>query len=84
MTLAAGVISAVGGMGVNERKTIIEVCKNGEDYLQSLEYIFDDNPHYQLIRVQLPFLEFIDDGFRIIQGKGTITGIKTSAGWLLP
>ncbi len=36
----------------------------------------DDNPNYELIEVQLPFLEFIDEGFRIVQGRGIVKAVK--------
>ncbi len=82
VTLAAGVISAMGNIG-NDRALVIEVCRNGEDYLQQLEYFFDDNPQYDLIRVDLPFLKFVDEGFRIVQGNGMVTAVHTDGGWIL-
>ncbi|CAM3299339.1 hypothetical protein FITA111629_15235 [Filibacter tadaridae] len=81
VTLAAGVISAISGAG-NERATIIAVCKNGEDYLQELLYFLDDHPQYDSIRADLPFLEFIDEKFRIVHGKGVLTAVHAKNGWI--
>ncbi|MFT9487403.1 MAG: hypothetical protein ACH0QD_08565 [Tepidibacillus sp.] len=82
VTLAAGVISAMGNIG-SDRDLVIQVCRNGEDYLQGLIYYMDDHPEYDLLKVDLPFLEFIDEGFRIVQGNGAITAIHTGSGWIL-
>ncbi len=81
VTLAAGIISAMGNIG-NERDIVIKVCKNGEDFLQGLLYYMDDHPNYDLIRVDLPFLEFVDEGFRIVQGNGQITAIHRDGVWI--
>ncbi len=82
VTLAAGIISAMGDIG-NERNAVIQVCKNGEDFLQELMYFMDDHPNYDLIRVDLPFLEFVNEGFRIVQGEGQITAVHMGNGWIV-
>lgn len=83
VTLAAGVIAGITG-AANERATIIKVCQNGEDYLQQLIYYMDDHKQYDQIKVDVPFLEFIDEKFRIVSGSGILTGVHTKNGWILP
>ncbi|MBU5675907.1 hypothetical protein KQI88_05725 [Alkaliphilus sp. MSJ-5] len=81
VTLAAAAISAITS-SPSERDVIINVCRNGEDYLEQLWNIMDDNPNYELIEVQLPFLEFIDEGFRIVQGRGIVKAVKVGGYWI--
>lgn len=81
VTLAAGVIAAISS-SPSERDTIISVCSNGEDYLEILWNMMDDHPEYDLVKVELPFLEFVDEGFRIVSGFGRIEAIHVGNGWI--
>ena len=81
VTLATAAISAITS-SPSERDVIINVCRNGEDYLEQLWNIMDDNPNYELIEVQLPFLEFIDEEFRIVQGRGIVKSVKVGGYWI--
>lgn len=74
VTLGAAVISAITS-SQSDRDTIISVCEDGEDYLEKLFNEMDDNPDYKALVVELPFLEFIDEGFRIVHGSGIIKKI---------
>jgi len=69
ITLAAAVIASLASMD-EVRDVIIELCETGELYLNDLEYYFDDNPDCKAVEVRLPFLEFVDEGYRIIQENG--------------
>lgn len=80
-TLGAAVISSLVDIG-SERDSIISVCRTGEDYLESLEYFMDDHPEYDQVKVQLPFIEFVNDEYRIICDNGKITSVHTGDGWL--
>lgn len=80
-TLAAAVISAITP-GPSDRDIIITVCRHGEDYLEGLWNIMDDNPNYELLKVELPFLEFIDEGFRIVSGAGRVVAVKDNGIWI--
>ena len=84
VTLAASIIAAVTS-SPSDREIIIQMCRNGEDYLQQLYYMMDDHPEYQLVKVALPFLEFNSpryETFRIVSGRGQILGIKVEGGWI--
>ncbi|SHK61471.1 hypothetical protein [Paramaledivibacter caminithermalis] len=83
VTLAAGVISAVGGMLPSEIDTLTTVSIMGEDFLDEVYDFLYDNPEYDLVEVKLPFLEFIDEGFRIVQGEGIVTKVHAGSGWIL-
>lgn len=76
VTLAAAIISSLSSID-DVRKVIIQLCKNGELYLVDLVDMFDDNPNYKAVKVRLPLLEFVDEGYRIIQGNGSIDEIIT-------
>jgi hypothetical protein len=82
VTLAAGVISVVAS-GPSDLDTIIKVCRNGEDYLQEVYDFMYDNPEYDRVEVDLPFLEFVDEEFRIVQGNGQVTRIHSGSGWIV-
>lgn len=80
-TLAASVIAAVTS-SPSEREIIINLCRDGEDFLGSIEYLMEDHPEYKLAKVKLAFLEFVDEEFRIVTG-GALIGIKTDNGWIV-
>ncbi len=83
VTLAAGVTSAAAGMLPNEIDDVAAVSITGEDYLDELYDFMYDNPSYDLIEVKLPFLEFVDEDFRIIQGRGHVTRVRIKGtGWI--
>ncbi|RKD31183.1 hypothetical protein [Thermohalobacter berrensis] len=83
VTLAAGVISAVGSMIPSDIDTFISVSLNGEDFLDEVYNFLYDNLDYDLVEVKLPFLEFVDEGFRIVQGRGVVTKVHAGNGWIL-
>ncbi|MBB6218872.1 hypothetical protein HNQ80_005047 [Anaerosolibacter carboniphilus] len=83
VTLAAGVISVVAGMTPSEKSVITTVSLVGEDYLDEVYDFMYDNPQYDLVEVKLPFLEFVDEGFRIVQGNGLVTRIHSGSGWII-
>lgn len=82
VTLAAGVIAGISSIP-SERDTIISMCRRGEDYLQSLIYLMDDNPQYDFVKVELPFLQFVDEEFRIISGYGRLIAVHVGSGWVI-
>lgn len=81
VTLAAGVISVATSSSMSDREMIIDVCQNGEDYLYTVYRYMKNHPEYNLIKIELPFLEFIDDDFRIVHGEGYITAVHDDGGW---
>jgi hypothetical protein len=82
-TLAAAVIASMGNVILEEKNMIINSSIVGEDYLQELEYFFDAHPEVDQIKVDLSFLEFVDEGYRIVQAKGAITAIHVKSGWII-
>lgn len=81
VTLGAGVISAATAASTSEREMIIDVCQNGSDYLYTVYRYMKNNPQYDLVKVELPFLEFVDEDFRIVHGDGYITAVHSDGGW---
>lgn len=80
-TLAAAVIAGITS-SPSDRETLKITSRHGEDYMRELIYTMDDHPNYELIEVELPFLEFIDEGFRIVSGAGRVTAVKDSGNWI--
>lgn len=74
VSLGAAIIASLSSID-DVRKTIIQLCKNGELYFVDLVDMFDKNPDYKSVKVRLPLLEFIDEGYRIVQGNGSIDKI---------
>lgn len=83
VTLAAGVVSVVAGMTPSEIDTITAVSIVGEDFLDEVFDVMYDNPEYDCVEVKLPFLEFVDEGFRIVQGEGQVIRIHCGTGWIM-
>lgn len=56
----------------------------GNNFLQTLENFFEDNPQYDLIEANVPFKEFPDQGWRCVTGTGVITRVHSSSGgWII-
>lgn len=85
VTLAAGVISLALGSSQSEVNVLISLSIAGEDYLDEVYDFMYDNPDYDLIEVTLPFLEFVEEGFRIVTGIGIVTKVHSSSGhgWII-
>lgn len=81
-TLGSAVISLITSVSGGEKDAIISACRAGEDYLQELEIMMREHPEWQAVKVRLPFMEFLDYGYRMVSGRGAIEAIKVNGGWL--
>jgi len=80
LTLSAAVIASVLNFP-SELATIKILCQYGENYLQALLYQFDEHPSWEYIEVELPFLEFINEKYRICQGHGILKATRIGGHW---
>lgn len=75
------------GLGLIEsEKTILtRLMNNGQNYILYTADFMVDNPKYDLIELELPFIEYIISGkkIRFIQGNGRITRMHSGSGWIL-
>lgn len=48
--------------------------------LNKIRRFMRDNPRYEKVEIEVPFMDF--DDFRLIYGKGVVTRVKTRNGWI--
>ncbi len=82
--VAAGVISLASGMTSSEKDILKNLVYSGYWHLGYMDDFMVDHPNYDLIEMELPFLEYTVDKepIRFIQGKGMITRVHTKNGWI--
>lgn len=81
----AGVTGIVSGMSYSQKNVLQTTVYNGYWQLGYMDDFMVDNPQYSLIEIELPFLEYNVNGSRVrfVSGKGLITRVRTSGGWIL-
>lgn len=82
-SLSASVISLVSGMFSSEKEQLKSLVYEGYWQLGYLEDFLVDNPQYDQIEVNLPFIEYPDQGVRFISGKGVVTRVHSGTGWII-
>ncbi|WP_391572307.1 hypothetical protein [Cohnella sp.] len=84
-SLAAGVFSILGGMMAVEKDILKTMVHEGYWQLGYLEDFLDDNPSYDRLEVNLPFIEYETQGVRFITGKGVVTRVhpRNGGGWII-
>ncbi len=78
--LFAGVISA---MSNSEKSTLETVMLHGEDGLEDIVDLFDANPTWQKVEILTPMLEFVNEGFRVVQGAPEILRVQINNSWVV-
>lgn len=82
-SLALAIFSLVGTLVPNEKSALQSMVNTGYWELGYLEDFLVDHPQYDLIEVNLPFIEYETAGVRFITGRGAVTRVHTSGGWIL-
>jgi len=83
VTLAAGVISIVTGMIPSEKAVLQSMVYSGYWNLGYIEDFLVDNPGYDLVEVNLPFIDYTTVGCRFITGSGVVTRVHSGSGWIV-
>ncbi|OLP63623.1 hypothetical protein BACPU_29850 [Bacillus pumilus] len=84
----AGVVAGVSGLlatlAPSARGTLKELVYNGYWQMGYLEDFLTKNKRYDLIDVQLPFIEYKVKGKRIrfVTGKGVVKRVHSKTGWI--
>lgn len=87
--VATGTIGLIGSLSVDSKQALKNMVNDGNNYLRRLIDICDDNPKYQLLEVELPFVEYstydtrTDYTIRYIIGQGAVKRVKVNGGWIL-
>ncbi|WP_106768755.1 hypothetical protein [Paenibacillus faecalis] len=85
-SVAAGVVSLSAGLVGNERAILDKMVKNGNWYLDDVIALFERNPHYKMVEIEFPFIEYKRHGkllAQFITGQGRLIRINTGSGWLI-
>lgn len=78
--LVLGIVGLVLGMIPDEKEDLNRLIFNGSRGLRDVKRTMGEA---ELVRVKLPFVEFVNEGFRMIQGKGAIEGYYKDGQWIL-
>lgn len=81
--LSIAVVGIVSGMVPSEKSILKEIVYDGYWNLGYIEDFLVDNPDYDMLEVNLPFIEYEDAGVRFITGRGAVTRVHTHGGWIL-
>jgi len=84
VALATAVIGLLLNMSVNEKQMLTNLFIDGMSFCEDLFYFMDENPEYDLVRVELPFVEYKFDGepVRFVCGEGVVKRVHTEDGWI--
>ncbi|MBN8203902.1 hypothetical protein [Bacillus sp. NTK034] len=82
--IVAGVTGLVVGLAPSAKNTLKNLVYNGYWEMGYLERFMEDNPKYDLMEVELPFIEYTVDGKRIrfVTGRGVIKRVHSGSGWI--
>lgn len=58
------------------------MCDAGTKYLYSVLLAMDDHPEYLLVELELPFVEFVEEEYRICGGNGITTRVNVNGKWI--
>lgn len=82
--LAASVLGLVASLTPSEKDVLQSMVYSGYWNLGYLEDFLVDNPGYDLIEINFPFIEYETAGVRFITGKGVVTRVHSaSGGWVI-
>jgi hypothetical protein len=83
-SLAAAIASLVTSFNSSAKATLERLVKDGYWELGYLQDFLEDRPQYDLIDVELPFIEYNVDGERVrfITGRGVVKRVHSKSGWI--
>lgn len=67
----------------SEKDVLQSMVYSGYWNLGYIEDFLVDNPGYDLVEVNLPFIEYVTEGVRFITGKGVVTRVHLGSGWIV-
>ena len=72
----------------SEKDILQSMDYRGRDWLREMYDFMYDNPKYDLIEIEYPYLKYIDvnsDGEDItfVTGRGLLKRVHTSGGWMM-
>ena len=82
LAVSAAVVGLFSALSSSEKELITDVLIAGEDYLEDLYVeMTEGQPTYDLVEVQLPILEFVEENIRTVQGIGSIIRVMVDGHW---
>lgn len=80
LAVAGAIVSVVSAIDISEKSLIKTVITNGEE---SLRDINDDmlDGGWTHVEMHIPWLEFVDEGIRVVQGNCYVTKYKQNGTW---
>lgn len=84
--LAIGIVSLSTGLIPSEKDILKSMVYEGVYQFNSVIRLFENNPGYKMIEIELPYIEYKQSGSLIAQfitGKGRPIRINTGSGWII-
>ncbi|MFD1738726.1 hypothetical protein ACFSCX_19605 [Bacillus salitolerans] len=86
--VALSAVSLGLSMVPSEKDILESLDYRGRDWLREMYDFMYDNPQYDLIEIEYPFLEYLDvnsDGedIKFVTGIGLLKRVHTSGGWIM-
>lgn len=66
----------------SEKESLFRCLSNGRDFLDETKSFMNTHPEFDQVRMMTPFLQYVDEGVRVVSGFGEITAAHTNSGWV--
>lgn len=82
--IVAGITSLVASLGVSAKDALKDMVYTGYFSMEDLTDFFEENPEYDMIKVEFPFIEYYVGGktIRFVSGEGLVKKAHNEDGWI--
>ncbi|AZK45312.1 hypothetical protein [Paenibacillus lentus] len=84
--IATGLTTLLFSASPNEKEVLKDMVQTGLREFNKIIKLFEDNPSYKMVEVELPFIEYKQHGELLAQfftGAGNVIRINTGKGWIV-
>lgn len=85
-TIVGGLTTLIFSVTPNEKEILKDMVQTGLQEFNKINKLFEDNPSYKMVEVELPFIEYKQHGELLAQfftGAGNVIRINTGNGWIV-
>lgn len=85
-TIVGGLTTLIFSVTPNEKEILKDMVQTGLQEFNKIIKLFEDNPSYKMVEVELPFIEYKQHGELLAQfftGAGNVIRINTGNGWIV-
>lgn len=82
VAVAGAITALLSALGTSEKGIVEDVLHDGEDGLTKLRWKCEKNPSWEMVEINAPILEFVDEGVKCIQGEPDLLRVKINGGWV--